>query len=879
MLLKTLRKRKILNLFLVVVLLLVVVPFLVSAADVVVSPATDEVNRYNLSADVQTDLEGNRDVLVDGSVAFVSDTILGHTRNVADFEAADAEDRIFNSTVTQSCANGCSVAFWTKQESITEHYPFGFATTDGGAAGCNHPQLQGCFFADGSLGELAVHSNSVQRFVQTTGSPSGEWVHYVVVINGSSGHELWVNGVQNLTSTSSFAPTASGIFIGRGAQFWYDGRIACFRMFNASLIDTQINNLSVNTDCAPLRDLPFVAGPGEISELTVTATNISDSVAIQNLSVTIFNSTTTLTNGTTSGTVKFGNLANLTTMTVNISSNETGGFFNISQDLLINLSTTLQAVMWKSQIRFTAQETDGNLSITSFNVSTPSNNNVSNSAGVLFLHTGLGSVLLEASAADHINRTVAFNTTILTTHNLTLFFGTGIFNVSAQETFTLVPLSDFTITIFNASELFSVTNVTDTGLSQFSLVDGLFSGLATAIDYVDTLFTFDFTTTKNFTVTMPPNNSVLIRIFDETTGLLIDDQNMTIDLISPSVPVTLNFTTPNGTLFERFLVPTTYDVSIASVGPDYTRRNFLVTLAAGSHIALDAYMLNTSAGTSIEFFVKDPFDKLLEGATLLVQRQLNDTFVTVAQDETDFTGAVLLFLDTTVEYTITVTATGFNTKVVTVTPQTSLVYTIFLEETTTIDFTEFFNLIQFNINPEGGVVDAVLQNFTFILTSPTAILDWFAIRSDFNNTITLTNNSASPGGGTIFITLNLTPNLGDAFQVNYIIKANGFDQFTINQSYNVGLVRGASGTLDAAVQTSLIELTDNIKVLVIMFIAAILAFVLSRIGFSGMASGMAAIMVLMVGGSIAFLDPRIASFTVLIGIIVYMAFGRGGGET
>ena len=722
------------------------------------------------------------------------------------------------------------------------------------------------------------------------------WTSYLITYNEQTNNATLYVNCDNVDSTidasmvvKGTGDTRLGNEIGSGGGREAEGNFAGFRLYNYTLTEDDCDLLYDNGNFpnSSLNDLgggKSIPEVGVESQLTVQAIDLYDRATVNNFTVFMSNSTATLTNTTENGELKFGGLINLTTYTVNITSNDSGGYFNNTAQVFVNLSSTHVFSIYQSELVVNATEIISKAIITDFNISVPLQFNQSNGSGFAALLLRQGTYTVEGATADHLNTTDSVTLAPLTRTTLTLEFGTGQFNITAKEFFVDTVIDDFSIVIGSREfDNIQVRNSTS-GFVAINLINGNYSLNVSASGFVTRNHNVTFTGEQNLTSVLFADNSIFLRVFDETTGLLIDYSNVSVRLAAPLIPVSLNFTSTNGTFNEKGFVSGTYDLRISSLDGVYPTRQFIVSFSAGSHVSLDAYLLNSSDATDIEFFVRDPTDKLVEGANLLVTTQINNSFVTIGQDTTDFAGRVVFPLKTTTQYTVQINADSFNTKIITVTPGSDTTFTIYLSDIATVEFTNFFNLIDFARVPSPGVLGSILTNLTFVINSPTAILEWFGLQGNFSDNLSvqaISNLSASPGGGTALLTFNLTNATGRTVNIVYFIKAQGFDTFRINSTFYVGTV----GTVQP--DTSLAGISRDTRAglsaltqaAIAVFIAAIAAMVLTGFGIPGVASGFAGLFVLLGFAIFGWINIAIASILIVVAVIVYFSLTKGEATT
>ena len=387
-----------------------------------------------------------------------------------------------------------------------------------------------------------------------------------------------------------------------------------------------------------------------IPELRVTARDNFDFTTLTNYSVTIWNATATLTNSTTTGgDVRFANVNNETSYTINISSNTSGGYFDVnSTPVTIESVTSLTVDMFQAFITFNATQIFTGNTINGVNVSanTSARSQFNTSTtNLVELRLNASTFTLLAAANNHFNATpLIITTTALQNLTVQLVFGDARFNITAFESLQNVTItSGFT---FNASpnNLTTFSNLTATAATLFDFV--LLQG--NTYDYTATFTDTNFVTVSGeFTISAASGNlsifsfvihSVNVQFFDEETNLpLIVDENSTV-FLGIIGPTTANFTTINGSIFLQNLTPGDYELRYETAAT--TERSFFFSLPAGGSDNLRLYLLNSSLSTLVIATVVDENDDPLNNSILKIQRLYasDGVFRTVEMSRANFNG-------------------------------------------------------------------------------------------------------------------------------------------------------------------------------------------------------------------------------------------------
>ena len=393
-------------------------------------------------------------------------------------------------------------------------------------------------------------------------------------------------------------------------------------------------------------------GVPEESELVVTVSDAFDGSTVNNFSVTISNSTATFTNSTQNSEVRFP-VANLTSYNVNVSSNDTGGYFdNNDTTVAVTLTTTLDVSMYQSYIRFNATQIFTGATIDGLTVSAQNGTNTqvnTSATNLLDVRLSANRFIILSSVAGHLNAS-EFILSTTGRQNLTvqLNFGDAAFNFTAFESLQNVTVGVGYILNVSPNNLttFSNASTTTADILNFPLLQGNTYDFTTKFaggNFVDISGTFIINAASgNISMFTFVLHSVNIQFFDEETNLPIVfgvNETVTLEVIGPT---TKNETTANGTIFLTNLTPGDYEIRYAKL--EFTKRSFFFSLPAGGSDNLNLFLLNSTVDTLIVVTVVDVNDDPQNGSILIVQRfySADNAFKTIEMGRANFNGDVLI---------------------------------------------------------------------------------------------------------------------------------------------------------------------------------------------------------------------------------------------
>jgi hypothetical protein len=168
-------------------------------------------------------------------------------------------------------------------------------------------------------------------------------------------------------------------------------------------------------------------------------------------------------------------------------------------------------------------------------------------------------------------------------------------------------------------------------------------------DYVPQTTTYiPNTSTNTITFNAYQERTIDITFREETTNDVIDDRNVSFNLISDVF--SKSYTTSDGTLLIELLQPATYLSQYNADG--YAQRSYSFNVVEDSSDQLDLYLLNSTLASEITFTIIDQTTQEVEGALVkaLVKDVDTNTFKLVEIGTTNFEGETILDLQKNQDY-------------------------------------------------------------------------------------------------------------------------------------------------------------------------------------------------------------------------------------
>lgn len=570
-------------------------------------------------------------------------------------------------------------------------------------------------------------------------------------------------GRASATYTTTFAITTGA---GSSAPNYFFDNVAVWNGTEAQRVKGYYPQSSVT-----ISDEVIVA-----STFSVSCNEIYNASAISSFKVTFYNSTYSTTIETTSGSVIFNTSEGI--YSLNISSAD---YFNKSYaDINISFGSSFTANLTQAHVFFNATTKITRQEISSFNVFAP----------LQATSTANGSARLNLSAQDYnisMNGTANFTGTLninvspLDVSQYEIIATNANITFSAHDIFDNATLSNFKVTLENAENYYSET-LTASGSALTFLIEKNLNYTATInmTDYAINTTILSPTVSENFhNFSLYPVNLVYFTVYNQNTSLILNTTTVTIEAIGD-----VNYssqTTDNGTLLFESLAFDDYEFKVSASG--YESSSYFVNITPLISATVNAYLLPTATGEFITFNTRTFQDAAIEGVLYTVARRFESSFVTVEQKRTDFSGNVRLFLDQSEKYRMTITHPDYDTKVIEIQP-VSTSYTVLLSSGAQEIIQPLFSDVQYSSLPASNIITPSVLNFSLVVSSSSGILQFFGVNATVGNVSYIENVTGSAAGGTAILTLNLTQETG-AFNVDYFIKAQGYDLFRQQRTFNI----------------------------------------------------------------------------------------------
>lgn len=593
-------------------------------------------------------------------------------------------------------------------------------------------------------------------------------------MRNSTGRFIMVNGtVVASSATTSNLGNGNFFFMHNGAGGDdLQGTIDEIAIWNRALNQTELDCLYNSGSGVTYDTLNSTCSSTPSNYFEITATDLYDASSITTFYANVTINGTTAEYGTTNGTINF----NFTSGSSDVNATVCATNYFCQEYLNHDTTSNLAAELFQAQITFTADEIYTGTSVTDFTVTTQDGINANDTNPVLYLKAGSYTISFNKTGWYDRDFPITVSAYDNTTQNLSGVYA-YLLNVTFYNAFTNATISTYTA---NLTGTYSVSESTTNGSVYIPYIsDTDVFILADAIGYAYANTTVNVTASlTNASIYGYSNNSILIYVYDENTQNLLTGISVNAT-VSGDIGDLTN-TTTNGTLYFDFLPDGNYSVKVNAA--NYTQRSYFVTVADRSTQILNVYL--TTGSTSIFTFVDQNTGNTLPGVVTSMDRSFSGTWVTIQSVESGPDGRSQFVYEEGVRYRFTNVLNGYQTNLFYLDPILFSTYTVQMTASAT------------SSNEEGGVgvtftpktfFDQILNNLTFIITSPEGLLENYSLTVDYPGGTNNTNGTNSYGGtdlitfvpnagnwlGTVNITIDYTTTTGGEFTNTYTYALQG----------------------------------------------------------------------------------------------------------
>lgn len=558
----------------------------------------------------------------------------------------------------------------TLTSSTTYGYDFFLGTTDG--VGSPAGDYSNITFDEIGFWNISLTSNNVSGLYN-----SGGGLQYPYTTAGTEYFSISnvENGLNNYNATINniFYSTTNGTINTNINQT--QGILANITIRANTYFNKEYTNYNTSTD---LTNVNLTRHPKIVVKDSYDNTNITN----DNTNITI--------NGTsyTRGTIDSEGYLYAPyngTFNVNITSDS---YLRNDASRTLTPDTTQNINLDPSRISFQAFEKISGTQIYNFTINDSTNTDTTtNGTATIVLPAGNNQQITFTNTEGYYNTTTTINVSAKDEKTINITTYNHKLTIQAKDFFTNATLTNMTINIVDKNgKGYNETRSTLGNNITFN-ISNLYNYTSTInlTDYASASANHTNLTSLNSTYTyyLFKENSVYIRIYDEQTGNIINDRNVSVEFISDNLAVENQ--TDTGALIVEPLLAGFYRIRYSA--EEYPERIYFATVTSGSTQTIDVFLLNASVATNITATVNDETGNPVQGSYVKLLRYYLDCncYLTVEIGQTNYEGSTGLLAQYNSEFYKFIIEYQ-NTTYLETTPfkitSTSLTFTITLDEVT-----------------------------------------------------------------------------------------------------------------------------------------------------------------------------------------------------
>jgi hypothetical protein len=307
----------------------------------------------------------------------------------------------------------------------------------------------------------------------------------------------------------------------------------------------------------------------------------------------------------------------------------------------------------------------------------------------------------------------------------------------------------------------------------------------------------------------------------------------------------------------------------------FSPRYYYPSLTYGGNYTLNAYLLPLSADyIQTTILIKNELGNTVPGAVVTIQKMIDGTYTTVAQDTVDGVGQAFFTVDKNTNYYLIATASGYNTTTLyfqfsqiqyTVTLYGGVNYNIWDNSTSGI---------YWNVTP-GIYMLTGLQNFNFSIVDTNSSLSFWGMSIDYNGTQLYFSNQTASAGGFVNYSVNVSNYPGHINMTIFFKRVNGTFFDPVYQYWGYSVIANNNSLVNAMGNVGSSNLSPITKSLLAL---VIITMVVGYVGSQSFTGGILLCVTMMWGfASFGFLAANIVSMLTIIGfsIIILKYFPTG----
>ena len=448
-----------------------------------------------------------------------------------------------------------------------------------------------------------------------------------------------------------------------------------------------------------------------------------------------------------------------------------------------------------------------------------------------------------------------------------------VLNITKDDNY----ISDISVSLFYHNE---TKDVTKTEYSNYYIFESEFN-----VPDEEGTFNFNWSVNVtqadnskyNFTIENSQNVNFAqlnITFYDEENFTQIDYEEITV-YVTKIDGNTIEKETSSGKVSFGNLSLGEYYITAEST--NYPKRGIFLTISNATY-SINMYLVFNKAGNDyIKYRVTNTGNDQIEDVRATFQKQINTTYVTVAQFDTDYAGQGQLFQDQQNEYKIIFSHPDYDLLTIDLLPLDTE-YTITLPTKSESRYYNVYQNVMFSISPTKRVLNktGLYENITFSVYDTDSSLEYFGLYLDNVGNFTCVpdsckvNITGSPAGGTATVKIKL--NKTGKFSAHYFFKKAGYEEQYINQNwFSVeNLMQIAYNLFDFADELATNFGGEAMKIVFSIAIVSVLCVLAAQIGLFGIPLVLVASVGLIFFMLIHFINVFLGLFVLFFGIGIYV---------
>ena len=285
----------------------------------------------------------------------------------------------------------------------------------------------------------------------------------------------------------------------------------------------------------------------------------------------------------------------------------------------------------------------------------------------------------------------------------------------------------------------------------------------------------------NFSFNMTPVSATKLFFFDEKSEALIESETFSVFMETTGFSQIFSGITDNPHTITG-LINGLYKLKASSA--NYPERQYLdLNVSNVTTTNLNIFLINSTLGSEIKFNIVDEGLVPLDSVRVVFSKTINGSQTTIAEENSDFAGQVILTLDENTQYSITFSKSNYEDRTISLEPKNSE-YVIKMISTIGKYNQSVHEGIRYRFEPSDTVLNNnTIVNFTFTLNS--SVWDVTNCTLNLKNGSNILNTTSSNTANSCFLRIEYS--IGDMTNITSEARyeLNSEFNFTVTQQYSV----------------------------------------------------------------------------------------------